>query len=248
MGSEAESEPSSIPKLPLLSIQLMQSPERSGMLTPPLHTSASVPFRWEEEPGKPRPCTALTPFINSTDFVHKCLELPPRLQIDANNTKLASPTTVLDGPYMGRPKIQSSSFRISKECYGSFSHERGSKEYYGSFSHERGQLGTILLSKRGLKERGWFGSWRRKAFKGKREVNGGSYVFPSSVDRESDSGSSAFGDGHTDTRAKVTKIKRTGSFSSPSHVRSHFWTTIREGLKQVVPWRSKKLKKDGYGA
>ncbi|KAJ7951324.1 DUF688 domain-containing protein [Quillaja saponaria] len=210
MDSEAEQSP--IPKLPLLSIQLLQSPDRSGMLTPPLHTSASVPFRWEEEPGKPRPCTAITTFTNPTDFAHKCLELPPRLLIDANSTKLPSPTTVLEGPYMGRSQSQTSSFRIRKETNG-------------SFSHERVQLGAIVLSQGGLKERGWFGAWRRRALKGKREVNGASYIFPSSVDREGDCGSFAFRDSHT--RVKMTKIKRTGSFTSLSHLKSHFWVSFK---------------------
>ncbi|MCH93452.1 hypothetical protein A2U01_0014403, partial [Trifolium medium] len=73
----------------------MYSPERSGTKTPPLHNSASVPFGWEEEPGKPKPCTDLVTFSNPTTM--KCLELPPRLLIDT--TKLQSPTTVLDGPY-----------------------------------------------------------------------------------------------------------------------------------------------------
>jgi hypothetical protein len=80
-----------IPKLPLLNPSpLMYSPERSsGTKTPPLYISASVPFGWEEEPGKPKPCTDIVTFSNPT-LIKKCLELPPKLQ---------SPTTVLDGPY-----------------------------------------------------------------------------------------------------------------------------------------------------
>ncbi|CAJ2663048.1 unnamed protein product [Trifolium pratense] len=78
-----------IPKLPLLNpLPLMYSPERPGTKTPPLNISASVPFVWEEEPGKPKPCTDLVTFSNPT--LIKCLELPPKLQ---------SPTTVLEGPY-----------------------------------------------------------------------------------------------------------------------------------------------------
>lgn len=226
MGSEVESDPSSTLKLPLFSIQPTQSPDPSGMLTPPLQTSASVPFRWEEQPGKPRPCTTLTNFVS--DFSPKCLELPPRLLLD---TKLLSPNNVLEGPYVGRSKFHSSSFRIiGGECYGSFSHER-----------ERGQLGAMVIGKRGsLKEKPWFGSWGKRVFKGKREVGGGSHVFPSSVDRESDTG---------ERNSANFKIKRTGrsqSLSGLSHASSHhFWATIYDGLKQVVPW-SKKFKKDGH--
>ncbi|KAE9593578.1 hypothetical protein Lal_00036621 [Lupinus albus] len=89
MGSEVEvvdEEHSKIPKLPLFSIPAMKSPERSGMITPPFHASVSVPFHWEQEPGKPIPCNALITFSNN---IPKSLELPPRLL-------LPSPTTVLD--------------------------------------------------------------------------------------------------------------------------------------------------------
>ncbi|KAJ6679843.1 DUF688 FAMILY PROTEIN [Salix purpurea] len=59
MAPEADDEPSFTPPRLLLipkphAYGPRQSPERSGTLTPPLHSSASVPFRWEEEPGKPR--------------------------------------------------------------------------------------------------------------------------------------------------------------------------------------------------
>ncbi|KAJ1429473.1 hypothetical protein SESBI_08241 [Sesbania bispinosa] len=97
-GSEAEvdAEHSKTPKLPLFNHPPMHSPERSGMVTPPLHTSASVPFGWEEEPGKPRPCTALVSF-----------SIPPKVLGTASK-----------GPYMG-------SRRMNEDFYGSFSAERG---------------------------------------------------------------------------------------------------------------------------
>lgn len=177
------------------------------MLTPPFQTSLSVPFRWEEQPGKPRPCTALATLSNLSDLGPKCLELPPRLLLE---TKLASPTTVLDDPYVGRPRFQSSSFRMSSECYG-------------SFSPEKGPLGAMVLSKRGFKVKGWFGSWPRRVFlKGKKEVSRGSYVFPSSVDRESENG------GGVGERAevKMTRTKRGGSFSSLTNSKSHFWVSF----------------------
>ncbi|CAK8560659.1 unnamed protein product [Lathyrus sativus] len=84
-----------IPKLPLLNtLPIIHSPERPGTKTPPFHITVSVPFGWEEEPGKPKPCTDLVTFSNPTAF--KCLELPPRLLDD---TKVPSPTIVFDGPY-----------------------------------------------------------------------------------------------------------------------------------------------------
>ncbi|XVF73010.1 hypothetical protein PTKIN_Ptkin12aG0167200 [Pterospermum kingtungense] len=252
MGCEAENESSYPypPKLPLMlsdshAILHMHSPERSGALTPPYHASASVPFRWEEEPGKPKPCTQLTPFSNPSDFARKCLELPPRLLLDAKITKLSSPPTVLEGPYMGRARFQSSSFRIGSECYGSFR--------AGSVSPENEMedhgIGTMVLSKRGYsKEKGFLGSWRRRtSLKPRREVVGGnSYVFPSSVDRDRDSECSREGaEENSNTSVKITRIRRVGSFSTISHPKPHFWASIYEGLKQVVPW-SKREKKDGF--
>ncbi|KAI5422044.1 uncharacterized protein LOC127076090 isoform X2 [Lathyrus oleraceus] len=91
----AEEKSMKIPKLPLLNtLPIIHSPERSGTKTPPFHITVSVPFGWEEEPGKPKPCTDLVTFSNPTTF--KCLELPPRLLVD---TKVPSLTTVFDGPY-----------------------------------------------------------------------------------------------------------------------------------------------------
>lgn len=198
---------SSTPKLSLFfSIPIsMESPERPGMLPSPLYSSASVPFRWEEEPGKPKTCTTETPYSNpKDDLPHKCLELPPRLSLME-----PSPTTVLDGPYMGKSKIQASSFRLTAgQCYGSFRRS--------SFSLERSQLGAIVLSKKGHKEKGLFGSWWKK---GKSDVGGGSYVFPSSVDRESEYS-------REDEGSNLTSIRRTGSFSSLSAPRSHFWVSF----------------------
>ncbi|XP_002523324.2 uncharacterized protein At4g00950 [Ricinus communis] len=237
MGSEAEAEDSSTPRLPLfLKPPYVQSPQRSGMLTPPLYSSAAVPFRWEEEPGKPRECSGA--ITTPTDLSPKCLELPPRLLLEANVSKLPSPTTVLDGPYTGRSsRFQSSSFRmIRRECYGSFR----------TCSPERDQFTALVLSKRGIKDRGFLGSWRwgRRGFKGKREVAGASYVFPSSsMDREVEDGNEEEKE-ISSKNVTITRIRRSGSFSTSS--RSHFWATIYEGLKQVVPWRSRKLKKDGF--
>ncbi|KAK4350971.1 hypothetical protein RND71_030284 [Anisodus tanguticus] len=64
--------------------------------TPPLHPSVSIPFQWEEAPGKPKSPTK--------SKVARCLELPPRLLLSEaiKITNTPSPTTVLDGPYVGR--------------------------------------------------------------------------------------------------------------------------------------------------
>nr|AFK38837.1 unknown [Lotus japonicus] len=207
-GCEAESK---IPRLPLFKPPPMHSPERPGMLTPPLHTSASVPFGWEEEPGKPRPCTDIVSFSNPMPkLTPKCLELPPRLQVDAINiSKIPSPTTVLEGPYMGSRRV--------------------SDDFCGSFGAERGRLGTLVL-----KEKSWFGSWSENAFKVK-------HVFSSSADNDTDH---VVG---SDNNVRTRKMKPYGSFSNPFHAKSHVWERICERWKQVVPWRSGKLKKYGCG-
>ncbi|WMV49190.1 hypothetical protein MTR67_042575 [Solanum verrucosum] len=84
-------------KLPLFltpkSMKLKYSPQQysSGVLTPPIHTClASVPFKWELHPGKPRPyCTDI---IISTIFNDqpKFLEPPPRFYYLDKMTKIPS--------------------------------------------------------------------------------------------------------------------------------------------------------------
>ncbi|KAJ7959359.1 DUF688 domain-containing protein [Quillaja saponaria] len=109
MASEEADEISSAtpPKLSLFSLP-SKPPEPPGMLTPPLQTTASIPFQWEEAPGKPRPCNT-----RSKPKSARSLELPPRLLIShqAEITKMPSPTTVLDGPYVGRTMSFWFSFR-----------------------------------------------------------------------------------------------------------------------------------------
>ncbi|GMI98974.1 hypothetical protein like AT4G27810 [Hibiscus trionum] len=211
MGFEHESEKES-PRLPLFSSPHahMVSPERPGTLTPPLRSSASVPFLWEEEPGKPKACATVSPFPDN--FARKCLELPPRLQeANKNNNKVCSPTTVLDGPYMGRTRFQSSSFRMVKsERYGSF---RGPEN---------------MVPERVEREKDGFHGSRRRS-----DGGGKSYVFPS------------YGEEYNSSSVNIRRMNKCGSLNSRSLSKSHFWASIYEGLKQVVPW-SKREKKDRY--
>ncbi|XP_019167137.1 PREDICTED: uncharacterized protein At4g00950-like isoform X1 [Ipomoea nil] len=234
MGSQPET-----PTLPLFSIPPMQSPEHPGMLTPPLHTAVSVPFRWEEQPGKPRPCTDLIalPLPPPPDHAMfsgrpKCLDPPPRLYLEYSScrnsatAKSPSPTTVLDGPYItARPQF-SSSFRFSSD---------------GAGSPEKGQLRALVLGEKTKKKRSW---WQRTLkFKGGgREIGGSSFIFPSynSMDAASDN------DNGNSSSVKMARFTRTGSFSTLSPARSHFWATIYHGVKQVMPWKCKKPKKEGF--
>lgn len=213
MNSDTEDFHNTIPKLPLLLsvVPSMSSPEHSGATTPPLHTSASVPFRWEEEPGKPRPCTDIIPFNNNPtcEFPPKTLDLPPRLLYEAKLTKLLSPTSVLEGSCGSSSESFRSppSFRIG-----------------GSFSDEKGRLGALVLN-RGNGERGkWFGSWRKKGLKVRREVSWGSYVFPSYAENNNgnhkDCDDSSFVDGGNH------KMQRSGSYSSAFQANSCVWVSF----------------------
>ncbi|KAG6752671.1 hypothetical protein POTOM_042700 [Populus tomentosa] len=92
-------DPSPTPKLSLFSLpgKLPESPAR--MLTSPIHTLASVPFKWEDAPGKPSP-----PCMPQSDEpkIDRWLELPPRLLAKAQESNMPSPAIVLDGPYVPR--------------------------------------------------------------------------------------------------------------------------------------------------
>ncbi|KAE9595817.1 hypothetical protein Lal_00030770 [Lupinus albus] len=161
MMGGCDSEKSNTPRLPLLNLNPLplHSPDRPGMKTPPLHTLVSIPFGWEEQPGKPKPCTQLVCFSNK----QKCLELPPRLLIN-DAKQLPSPTTVLEGPHVDH--------------------------------NENDHIGNII--------------------------------------------------GGCHKKLRMTRVKHSLTSSNLSHAKSCVWTSISEGLKQVVPWKSKKQKKDGY--
>ncbi|KAG8391956.1 hypothetical protein BUALT_Bualt01G0241100 [Buddleja alternifolia] len=220
-------------KLPLLHITstTMHSPEhQSGTSTPPLQTTASVPFKWEEHPGKPRPCTGIIP------EPAKSLDLPPcRMPLsDPPNkfTKTPSPTSVFDGPYnVGRPKF--SSFRLFRE----------GKDYYDSSSSspDEGTAMHVLLGnkKSGEKKgRGLFGKLKG----GKKEADRGSIGFSPDSTSSFDSEESCNG-----VNISGRKMRRNGSFSSVPHATSsHLLASIYEGFKQVMQWKSsRKPKKDG---
>ncbi|KAE8676184.1 putative RWP-RK domain-containing protein [Hibiscus syriacus] len=90
------------PKLSLYSFP-SKGKEPLGMITPPIHVSVSIPFQWEEAPGKPR--RPYRSSDNETDTssrskpnAARCLELPPRLLAESKIANMPSPTTFLDGP------------------------------------------------------------------------------------------------------------------------------------------------------
>ncbi|KAK7828158.1 uncharacterized protein At4g00950 isoform X1 [Quercus suber] len=134
MGSEADCEANSTPKLSLFSFP-SNPPEPTGTLTPPPRIQASVPFRWEEAPGKPRPCTKTTTESSSKPKCARSLELPPRLLLsESKMTKTPSPTTVLDGPYVGRSISFRFSLRSPEALVGKkLAKDKGGSMRWGSF-------------------------------------------------------------------------------------------------------------------
>lgn len=110
------------PKLSLFSIPLNRaSSETPGLATPPVNIAGSVPFIWEEAPGKPRVSDEDKPPAFKQNAV-RCLELPPRLVLQAAVNE-PSPTTVLDGPYVVPCRSLSLTRRSEKdtECRFDFS-------------------------------------------------------------------------------------------------------------------------------
>lgn len=202
-------------KLPLFSVN---SSEDSGMLTP-LHTLASIPFSWEEEPGKPRPCTDLIPLPNSINFNEPklCLEPPPRLyNYYMESTKSTSPTTVFDGPYItSKPKFSSFRFLRDRRRQGSFD---------STASSETGQVSAFVVGKKKVESKSW---WRRR-----------------NTNVKGKSGGTDCGSLSDECTMKMATLKRSGSFSGLSQTKTHIWETIYEGFKQVIPWKSKKSKKE----
>ncbi|KAI3439456.1 uncharacterized protein J3R85_004887 [Psidium guajava] len=214
MASESENEDPrrSTPKLFIWSLPNHRR-DPSDMPDPPLQTSISIPFEWEEVPGKPKrandqpkPSAAASP---------QCLEPPPRLWDEAKFTNTPSPTSVLDGPsYMGRRSAQTFSFR----------------KIGGSFRSPEKR------SKREVKEKvSIFGSMRWGILREKADDVGGIPEFLSSFRGATSGGDGGGGDGysHADTR------RRRGGFIGLSQSKSHLWATLCENFKQVVPWRRK---------
>lgn len=117
MGIQVEnhSEPNSTPKLTLSKPPYSKirdpPPPRHHMQTPPLRPSVSIPFHWEEAPGKPR----AAPPSSAKSKAARCLDLPPGLmQEEGKITIMPSPTTVLDGPYVGRSLSLACTFSFRK--------------------------------------------------------------------------------------------------------------------------------------
>ena len=90
--------PTSTPTLPLSWLPVLEPP---WMPTPPRLTLVSVPFLWEEAPGKPRRPSAASKVLWQVPVVAAGkLPPPPRLlknEVVKQSNNLASPTRVVEG-------------------------------------------------------------------------------------------------------------------------------------------------------
>ncbi|KAG6426590.1 hypothetical protein SASPL_110815 [Salvia splendens] len=183
-------------------------PSPQHMQTPPLRPLVSIPFHWEEAPGRPRGGDA------TKSKAARCLELPPRLlQEEGKMTMTPSPTTVLDGPYVGRS--------LSLAC---------------TFSFRKGPVFGREDGKRNM------GSGRWGSFREVRRCGEGSMDFSQSLGdifRSEDGGDGCV----KITRVRRRKsFFRLSTFNSNSKylwcfVNLNLQGDIYASFKQVVPWR-----------
>lgn len=103
------------------------------MLTPPLHPSLSIPFQWEEAPGRPR---------FSIPAHVEALDLPPRLLPEL--TIMPSPPALFHGPYASLFACCDFSFRRFTAYSCGASRRRRWKEEKGSF-HLSQTLGDFFM-------------------------------------------------------------------------------------------------------
>ncbi|KAI5649603.1 hypothetical protein M9H77_35608 [Catharanthus roseus] len=225
-----ENEPNSTPKLSLTKLpsKLRFSSVMSSAATPPLNRLASIPFEWEEAPGKPRSdlimiTAAASPAASKRTSVARCLDLPPRL------LNSSSPTTVLDGPdHHGSPH-KTVSFSSNSIPKGSFRrlHEEAAAVVRRSDSggeKSSGDIEEIIRGKR-IKVSSW--RWGERSFKEIRHCG--------NHHRSSSSTSPNSSKSCRHANAKLSRInKRRSSFLNLSHAGSNLLSSVYGSLKQVV--------------
>ncbi|KAL8095725.1 uncharacterized protein LOC141689075 [Apium graveolens] len=202
---------SSTPKLSLYNFPSKKK-EPLGMLTPPMPSFASIPFKWEEAPGKPRTIDAVATNGRSSAVPKskavRCLVPPPRLMNIGTSkvTNMPSPTTVLDEP-----------FSIGRSFSSSGARSFWSPEVQGGDSNGRF---SISLSS----------SCRRGRCNKDSRVSGveGSMDFSSIVDNSEDK--------VRGTTRRMMK-RRSNSFLIVSSTSSKVLSSLYESFKQAVPWK-----------
>ncbi|KAK3164537.1 hypothetical protein QOZ80_1AG0020650 [Eleusine coracana subsp. coracana] len=227
--------------LPLVRVRSRATRVDDGASTPSLGTPVTVPFHWEDAPGRPKPHrSSILATARGTDAAGtdgkgdanprlKPLKLPPRLQVPSSTAAdhhSLSPKTVLQGPY---------------GCTGGSARRR-----VASFQRTPSAGSRLFFSR------------RKTANKKGGHDHDASYASPSptSASSSSSTSSSAFffgdesgprrlpGDGRADpmeedegATGSVIRITRfTRNRSLPSMTSSHLWASIRKSVKQIAPW------------
>ncbi|KAJ3694966.1 hypothetical protein LUZ60_000343 [Juncus effusus] len=201
-----------LPKLSLNSMTRHKS-EPDGLRTPPLlRVAISVPFMWEDAPGKPRNEPIFSKPTKSPLFIRK-LNLPPRMVAeelkmkesydkDTTITISTSPTSVLKGPCPVKKNKK-----------------------------ERKKKGAAWFERKG--KRG------NETDKARRESDGSVSSLSSSSDSHSSSSFNGYDEEEKgmNVKIKIRRFRRQKSlFSLSFHGTSYFWVGVYERLKQVTPW------------
>lgn len=200
------------PKLSLYSLP-SQRREPSGMATPPLRVPVSVPFSWEEAPGKPRKEPGLRdPRPSPSRGWRRGLDLPPRMVVEEMRGNNVSSVTALDGPYVLGRAATCSSFSWGENPVKS--KERG------VWFWRRGKGRKVR------RDRNW-----EMSFKGLR-----GFISPSLSSSSQSSADSSVGDGvgneeeeeaKHDRKVRITRFTRTKSLASvSSYATSHLWVCL----------------------
>ncbi|CAA0409471.1 unnamed protein product [Arabidopsis thaliana] len=194
-----------------------------GLATPPVNIAGSVPFLWEEAPGKPR--RVKKPARLNQKGVVRSLELPPRLVLPGESTTVnePSPTTVLDGPYDLRRRSLSlpRSAAVIRKLRGVPAPAPEKEERLVGGSSRWGSFGNCKEVSEGIFD---FSRFRDDGYDCRRDWAGGGGV----------------GNFAGDAKVKLYRIIKKGSFFNLSHTtKSDFWARVYEGFKQVIPWKRK---------
>ncbi|CAI9302274.1 unnamed protein product [Lactuca saligna] len=254
------------PKLSLFSLPTKPSTLQDGP-TPPPNTVATIPFLWEEAPGKPRRPTSTDDPPKSKTV--RSLDLPPRLTTTVGTATsnvtnssggieiIPSPTTVLGGPY-------ECVYTFNKSMLGSPEKVVGCSNYSG---RSKGKI-TMPLRNLMRKEKSpvklisswrWdsfrdigvdkgdrspavkFCSWRWDSF---RDMGGGGKSGGSSCRSVGGSGSlsSSFDDFQKslDSNSKITKVTRKNSFTFLNRSSSGFLAGMYGTFKQAMQRKSRR--------
>ncbi|XP_031503798.1 uncharacterized protein LOC116266638 [Nymphaea colorata] len=248
--------PEFAPRLPIYSLPTQKLMEISsipaGMVTPPLHPPVSVPFQWEEEPGRPRPWVA-----RASSVARRCLvlDLPPRLMNNSSsgggsnsqrkNLRAPSfsqgdvvldddnsPTSVLLDPYEGGPSAESPTAfaAVDGDPYGA---SRAKALDCGSGRGGGGKGGGRI-------DQWLMGLWLRRNWAGKGEkaaavAAGGEDARFRLVGGGGDAAASAAGENDGGNKAKITRFSRKRSFTA-----SQFVASIYGSFKHMVSPRRRK--------